>query len=652
MSMHRALVKMLCASCVSLSLNGMYENPDKNIKRFSCDTHFMMYHAQELKKQEFKTVVKPYHGFEYDVLRNGVEQNVLGMYESHIQYLPTPTAEKKQEQKLEKIRETGSVFQPVYSVAGWMKSWWSSQPDELDFSEHELIMLNSSEFDWKDPYVVKKPMYLKDGVGSYLQWYVSHVQGIEVYDADARRMIIKKVPIIGAVWENSYSYYCVVRQQDGAEPQAIIYDFKNRTEHVITPCSKERYGFFGSNDNVRFVTTINDGMYITHFRPERKTHRVFRKDCEIARSFFCDTHLWVLYKNKQNLKQTLVVYDIRREYQEIKEIAVDGRLVRPWDWYGSPKDKNYLSLCSDGMLHIYDMTTGELKYHNKQRPAVGPYESLIGIWNSDGSRYVITNDAQECFVTTHDVNNKQSFELYRVNNKSIVCDRGFQNQFVAVRVVDDQVDHTLFRFYDSDTGLTESTLSCKGKLAMHGYGAQNCYIAVSDEELIIFRYRENNIRLQKKHNGLLGLWWGTGENSYCVMVQDTTMLLLDFKEGSVKEVSYNDILRSASFNKAGDKIMLSYGHKVDIMKNPTAEVITTLDLGEFTAQKTLLSPDGKICAVWLQDDETIINVYNAQTGTFIVQLGYCDDIDHMQFNEQGTLFVVTTETETHSYSVK
>lgn len=639
MNMHRIVITMICAHCVVPSLVCMQKEDHAHLfNKMQC-----IYVSQEFAKK-----LQPHHDTCNDSIQDLKKDDM-----HHVPFIDYPNMQCAPTRLEEKKQESNYIMQKVYSFAGWAKSLVSSQPEKSDVSEYQL--LDANNFDWQNPYVLKKQLRFYSGFKNYLQWYENRKDGIELYDVVLRELIIKKAPVMDAWWTDNNSCYCITRKREGAEPEALIYDFKQRAVHRVAPCTgyfHEKDRFFGRDEHVRFVTVVNDALHITHIRPQRETYPpIFRKDCEIVRSFFCDTHLWVLYKNTQNLKQTMIVYDIKKRYEILKEISVDGRVVRPWDYlYTAPKDKNYLPLCIGDMLYVYDMTTAECVYQNKQRPS-SPNGLLTGAWNQSGSRYAITNDLPDGFVTTHDLNNERSFELYRVNDNPIRIASGFQNQYVSV-VVRDGDNPIIFRFYDSFTGEAMTTFCCEGAIRSYGYGAQYCYWAFSSKEFVIFNFIANTMSLRLSHDNNIIAVGGSTQDLYYALSQEQKLLLIDIMNTSYKAIDYHDPLHRAHFNGAGDKLMVAYGHKVDILKSQTAEIETTLDLKEFTASTMILSPKGTICAVLLKDDATIVNIYNAQTGAFITSLGYCDDVKTMRFDAQETVFVVTTQTETRSYSVK
>jgi aspartate 1-decarboxylase len=204
------------------------------------------------------------------------------------------------------------------------------------------------------------------------------------------------------------------------------------------------------------------------------------------------------------------------------------------------------------------------------------------------------------------------------------------------------------RVYDSNTGESVNHFSWRGRLWRSGYSAPGCMFVVTDTECIIKNFIEDSLIFQEAHDNKIYSGFG---NTF-VLAQHNKLLLIDIMNASKIEIQYDDELHHTAFNAQGDKIIVAHGAKVDVLNSATGERLARFDLNGCTAYRTILSPDGAVSVTCLNHDRSIIVIHDACNGRFIAMLGYCDDVKSMQFDEDGTIFVVTTENSTHAYDVK
>lgn len=567
---------------------------------------------------------------------------------------------KKQESSKTLLSSAYSCATSVLSVVGLMSKSTSTHSE----TQQQMDIFKAPLFNWEKPCcVVPAETELKSGHKNILQ-DMCGTHNVTIYDIPSGEKIINKKPVVKVVWSDDATCCAVIQKESESSMlyKVFLRDFKNNKEDFgdcAAPGPDGLSHFIECDNDPHFVTKMDNILYLTRIRPEGMVRMIGKKDCAMVKAYFCDKYVWIHYKEKRKEvykkdeisvpSEQLIVYEIAKDgFKEIAEVTVSNSLKYIFDPYGVPDNKQYISFCWDGLLHVFDAATAKVVYKNKQKPG----GRLVGMWNEDGTLYAVSDVTAKGNITVHDTLTDTAVELKNPDNEIMIADGGFQDSYVGVSLA-----HA-FMVYDCKNGDLVQKIPIEKKpkntLLEYGFCAPNCVYICTEEEATIYNFIEKKIKVNIPH--LPSMRVSTYSKNYCGCAVTTDLKkieLVNIMTAWQRTFSY-DKVHDFWFNSTGDRLLVVHGERgnvlLDIIETLSGKLIMSIKLNSY-ADRCCMSLDNSLCAVMLDGKKTVVVYDLCDISRPLQILRYKDDVTSITFDEAVTVFVVTTGKETYAYSV-
>lgn len=572
---------------------------------------------------------------------------------------------QQQETATTLLPSLSSTYAWVAPTLTWVGSWWGTQSPETQNEPRQISLSKAPLFNWEKPCYISAETELKSGFKNYLQDLSDTQKGVKIYEIPSGAIIIKKAPVAKVMWSDDGTCCAVIQKESESSClyKAFLRDLKNNKEYFVdcaVPGPDGLSHFIECENDLRFVTKMEDMLHITRMRPDGKTFMIARQDFSMLRTYFCDKYIWIHYKEQQknedkNKKEgkvfipseKLVVYEILKDgFNVVAEVVVDNSIKYIFDPYGTPENKHYISFCRGGMVYVYNAATAEVKYRHKQ--ATG--SRLVGMWNTDGTLYAISDAGVKGRITVHDFDAGTAVELKNPdNNDAMIADGGFQDHYVGVSSA------ASFMVFDSKTGRLAKRIPVESKHVLeYGFCVPNCVYVCTDNQVMIYDFSEYKIKVDVQYTPCIRV--SAHGNNYCGYVVSKNfkkIFLVNTMTASVKTFDYTSAY-DFWFNASGDRLLIVYGEKnelaLDIIETSSGALVMTFGVDTYI-HDSAMSSDNSLCALLWCDKKTIVIYDLNDTSKPLKKLEYTNTVTSMKFDDAVSVFVVTTNKETYAYSV-
>lgn len=596
------------------------------------------------------------------ILRNTPFEKKFRQFDSYTFQKTVLNEYKVQEKSTSLFSFTSSC---IASTITWTRSLLTQKTQDIEVQPENFIT-KAPLFNWEKLCCIPGETELKCGYKNYLQDFSDTQKGVQIYDASSGDIILRKSPVAKVIWSDDRTCCAVIQKESESSCiyKAFLRDLKNNKEYFVDCAAPGPDGlshFIENDDNVSFVTKMENILYITCMRPDGKTYMVGLNDFTMMKTYFCDTYIWIHYKENRKKEdpktkeesllhipaEKLVVYEILNDgFKNVAVVIINNSFKYIFNPYGAPENKNYISFYLNGMVHVYDAASAQVIYKNKQNFA----SRLVGMWNADGTLYAVSDVLSKGSITIHTMETKTAVELKNPDKEIMIADGGFQDHYVGVSTTDS------FMVYDcKDGGLVKKIPAQNNKNTFeYGFCAPGCVYLCTDEDITVYNFIEYAVKVDRKYVPCQRDAT-CGKNYYGYIVANLkNIFLINLMTASERTFSY-DYHYNFWFNASGDTVVIAYGDEkantLDIIDSVSGAVITTLYV-DGHVHNIVTSLDNNLCAMLFSDKKTVV-IYDLRDISKPLQsLFYKNDVTSIKFDDASCMFVATTNKETYVYSVQ